>query len=163
MLVVLISALWLRKPSWVSSSPSFTSFICIVLRKQACMFVVIGSRASTVHMPAVLLVHLALTQERRSEFWQKFDGIARDRRVKSCRQGWVMAVSGMTQCANVAWYVVMSWTTDGMEVSSRQFGCGGYSAVIRQRRTDVPLPLCGICGGNIGTGTSPTHPLPVTW
>jgi hypothetical protein len=49
----------------------------------------IGSVVNTVQMPAVLLVHLALTQERRSAFGQKFDGIARGRRVKSSRQGWV--------------------------------------------------------------------------
>ena len=49
----------------------------------------IGSVVNTVQMPAVLLVHLALTQERRSEFGQKFDGIARGRRVKSSIQGCV--------------------------------------------------------------------------
>ena len=52
------------------------------------MLVVIRSAVHTVQIPAVLLVHLGVTQERRSEFGQKFDGIARGRRVKSSRQGW---------------------------------------------------------------------------
>jgi hypothetical protein len=140
-----------------------TSFICIVLREQAGVFVVIGSAVSTVHMPVVLLVHLALTQERRSEFWQKFDGIARGRRVKSSRQGWVK-----WQCQT--WYSAriwhgMSWCRERMktEVFTRQAGYEGYSAVRRQRRPDVPLPVCGIYGGkNWHRVLSHSHSLPVT-
>ena len=47
--MILITALCLHKPSRVSSSPSFTSFICIVLSKEVGLFVVIGSAVSTVH------------------------------------------------------------------------------------------------------------------
>ena len=127
--MILISTLCLRESSWVSSSPSFASFICIMLRKQAGMFVVIGSAVRTVHKPAVLLVHLALTQDRRSELWQKFDAIARGRRVKSSRQGWVNG-SVRHDTVRECWHG-MSWRNEGTEVCSQQVRMWGYSAMKR--------------------------------